>query len=394
LRAKIGNSLRAVIVTLNVVTGVSNSGLFLLCCRFRRWSLDVPTFRLALLIVLSALVMACSGGTTTAPTSAPATTAPAAPAAAAPATSPPATTAAAAQPAAKPADKPGEKPADKPVAAAPAAATPTAASAAKPAVQPTAERKFEIQVPGQIQTPGAMQTVGPMPTVKPYVYPTIPPFQVTGEIQQPGEIQKLPPYVWPTIGEFQRPGQIQVPGEIQKPGEIQAVPNVPSTAECVKTGTLQPVGTFTGESFKVQFPAATGECLIPAGLIFKSADGKQDMMVMATVKVTMTGAPQTVTVYANCIDFSKHGPEPTSKYSVGGMVGAASSLGKLIAALPSVSSDKITTPGLQAAVWAITNDVSKNSVSKVFKFEQADLDSARTILQAAKIDPASKNLFK
>lgn len=302
--------------------------------------------------------MACSGGTTAAPTSAPSAPLTAVPAA--PATSAPAPTAAAAKPAEKPADKPVEKPADKPVAAAPAA-TPTA-PAAKPAVQPTPERKFEIQVPGQIQQPGAMQTVGPMATVRPYVYPTIPPFQV--------------------------------PGEIQKPGEIQAVPNVPSTAECVKAGTLQPIGTFTAESFKVQFPAGTGECLIPAGLIFKSQDGKQDMMVMSTVKVTMTGAPQTVTVYANCIDFSKHGPEPTSKYTVGGMVGASSSLGKLIAALPSVSSDKITAPGLQAAVWAITNDVSKNSVSKVMKFEPADLESARTILQASGVNPTSKNLFK
>jgi hypothetical protein len=129
-------------------------------------------------------------------------------------------------------------------------------------------------------------------------------------------------------------------------------------------------------------------------MIFKSADNTQDMMVMATVKVTMTGGPTTVSVYANCIDFSKHGPEPTSKYSVGGMVGANSNLGKLVAALPKVPSDKITAAGLQAAVWSITNDVSKNSVSRVLKFEQSDLDSARTVLQAAGIDPGSKALFK
>jgi hypothetical protein len=121
----------------------------------------------------------------------------------------------------------------------------------------------------------------------------------------------------PTIPPF------QVPGEIQKPGEIQAVPNVPSTAECAKQATLQPVGVFTGESFKFQFPPATGECQIPAGLILKSSEGLQDMLVMA-----------------------------------------------------------------------ITNDVSKGSVSRVLKFEQADLDSARLILQTAGIDPASKNLFK
>jgi hypothetical protein len=94
------------------------------------------------------------------------------------------------------------------------------------------------------------------------------------------------------------------------------------------------------------------------------------------------------------MDFTKHGPEPGSRYTVGGMVGATSTLGRLIAALPKVPSDKITAPELQAAVWAITNDVSKASVSRVLKYEQADADSARLILQTAGIDPASKALFK
>ncbi len=108
----------------------------------------------------------------------------------------------------------------------------------------------------------------------------------------------------------------------------------------------------------------------------------------------MSGSGTTVTVYANCMDFNKHGPDPSSKYTVGGMVGPNSSLGKLIAALPKVPADKITAAGLQSAVWAITNDVSKASVTRVLKADQADFDSARTILQAAGIDPASKALFK
>ena len=76
------------------------------------------------------------------------------------------------------------------------------------------------------------------------------------------------------------------------------------------------------------------------------------------------------------------------------MVGATSKLGKLIAALPTVPSDKITAAGLQGAVWAITNNVSKASISQVLKYEQADADSARLILQTAGIDPMSKALFK
>ena len=41
----------------------------------------------------------------------------------------------------------------------------------------------------------------------------------------------------------------------------------------------------------------------------------------------------------------------------------------------------------------LTRD-SKNSVSRVLRYEQADADSARLILQTAGIDPASRALFK
>jgi len=234
----------------------------------------------------------------------------------------------------------------------------------------------------------------PIQTLAPSANPTLRPFQVPGEIQKPGEIQQLPPYVWPTIGEFQRPGAIQQPGNIQQPREIQAVPGVPPTAQCLTTAKLQPNGAFTGESFKFEVAQAPGECVVPAGLVLKSADGKQDMLVMASVKVNASAGPTTVTVYANCMDINKHGPEPGSKYSVGGMVPASSELGKVIAGLPKVSADKITAAGLQGAVWSITNDVSRDHISKVLKFEQKDLDSARSVLESGGVATAGKSLFK
>ncbi len=129
-------------------------------------------------------------------------------------------------------------------------------------------------------------------------------------------------------------------------------------------------------------------------MFFKSAEGLQDMLVMATVKVNASGGPAQVTVYANCMDINKHGPQPSSKYTIGGMVSASSPLGKVVAGLPKVSADKITAAGLQAAVWSITNDVTRDHVARVLKFDDGDLASAKLILETAGVSTADKSLFK
>lgn len=358
----------------------------------------MPAKRLVILVLVALLLIACGSPAAAPATQAPATAVPAQPTAAAkPADSGPAalatqatTAPAGAQPTAQqPATKPVEQPAVKPTSGSPVArpaATPTAGTVAR--AEPTPARKFEIQKPGEIQQPG------PWPTLAPYVYPTIGPFQVPGEIQKPGEFRQPPPYVWPTIGEFQRPGPIQVPGEIQKPGEFQVIAGVPKSADCLQGAKVMPNGHFTGESFKLEVPKGGGDCQVPAGLILKSAEGLQDMLVMATVKVNNANGSDTVTVFANCTDVNKHGPEPTSKYSVGGTVPASSPLGKLIAGLPKVPSDKVTVPGLQAAVWSITNDISRVRMAKIMTFEDKDLASARVILETAGIETQGKALFK
>jgi len=129
-------------------------------------------------------------------------------------------------------------------------------------------------------------------------------------------------------------------------------------------------------------------------MYFQSAEGLQPMLVMSSVKVNASGGPTQVTVYANCMDINKHGPNPSARYTLGGMVSATSPLGKVVTGLPKLSPDKITAAGLQAAVWSITNDVTRDHVARVLKFDDGDLASAKLILETAGVGTTDKALFK
>jgi hypothetical protein len=263
-------------------------------------------------------------------------------------------------------------------------------SAAAPTSTPAPSQSVaDSQSSTSTRQAGEIQQPRPIQTLRPDAWPT------PGQIQTPGEIQQLPPYVWPTIGEFQQPGDIQVPGEIQTPGDIQSVSgDLPSSAQCLQAAAIHPLGPFTGPSFQLDVPQTSADCQVPAGLYFQSADGLQPMLVMQTVKVNASGGPATVTVYANCMDINKHGPNPSATYTLGGTLSSTSPLGKVVATLPTVPADQITAAGLQAAVWSITNDVTRDHVARVLKFDDGDLASARLVLETAGVSTADKALFK
>src|SRR5829696_7083340 len=141
----------------------------------------------------------------------------------------------------------------------------------------------------------------------------------------------------------------------------------------------RPTGTFTGCSFEFDLPAASGVCLVPAGMVPQSLDGRQDMLVMATVPGK--GGARTVRVYANCLDASKPGPRPGASYALGELVAADSELGRLVWALPDVPPEQVTVAGLQGAVWAITNDLPAPRLRQIFgDLAAEDLASARLLL--------------
>jgi hypothetical protein len=169
------------------------------------------------------------------------------------------------------------------------------------------------------------------------------------------------------------------------------VPGLPSSAQCLNAATISPLGPFTAQSFQIEVASVSEACEVLAGLVLKSADGLQDMLVMTTTPIPAGGK---ALVYANCMDVNKHGPAPGAKYSLGGMVAPDSPLGKVVASLPEVPTNKITVTGLQAAVWAITNDVTRDHVARIFQVGDADLESAKVILETSGVGTQDKALFK
>jgi hypothetical protein len=360
----------------------------------------VQTTRLAIFTLFVVLVAAC----TSAP--APAVSPALAPAPAAAQPTPPAAPPTSAAPSAAnaanaltpgeiqkpgPIQKPGEIQKPGPIQQPGAIQQPAAAPTSTPAPSAASSGSGAIQKPGEIQKPGNIQQPGA--------------FQQPGEIQQPGAIQTLAPFDYPTIPPFQVPGEIQQPGVIQRPGEFQQpgaiqsvrppsmVPGLPANAQCLNNAAIQPLGPFTAQSFQLEISSVSGDCQVPAGLVLKSSEGLQDMLVMTSVTVPAGGSAK-VTVYSNCMDINKHGPQPGSKYTLGGMVAADSPLGKVVANLPKVQSNKITVMGLQAAVWSITNDVTRDHVARVFQFGDADFESTRAILETTGVGTEGKALFK
>jgi hypothetical protein len=222
--------------------------------------------------------------------------------------------------------------------------------------------------------------------------PAVPAAQ--GPIQVPGPIQTVGPF--PTVAPARLPAaSAELPELVPLPDLASAAPAVialPPEAACVTGAALRPTGRFTGYSFEVDVPAIGGSCLVPAGLVFRSLDGRQDMLVMATQPFD-PGA-STVRVYANCLDASKPGPRPGAPYALGELVTADSDLGRLVWTLPDVPPDAVTEVGLQAAVWAITNNLSAAGLRRIFPAMTAeDLASARLLLQRAGVDPAGRALF-
>ncbi|MFN8522914.1 MAG: hypothetical protein U0821_07370 [Chloroflexota bacterium] len=274
--------------------------------------------------------------------------------------------------------------------------TPSAPSAATPAVKVAAAQPTATPQPGspvgKFQVPGPIQTVGPWPTAPSFTYPTIGPFQVPGPIQTVGPWPTLAPYTWPTIGPIQVPGPFPTVNALPTRQKTFAV--VPASAKCLSDARIRALGTFTARSFELEIPKSEGVCQVPAGMFMRSQEGLQDMLVMATEDVKFAGGSTKTMIYANCMDVSKHGPKEGSLYKIGGMVAPESDLGKIVAAVPAVPPNQLTVVGLQAAVWSVTNNVTRDHLGRIFQVESADLASAKTILEKAGVSTADKALFK
>jgi len=178
--------------------------------------------------------------------------------------------------------------------------------------------------------------------------------------------------------------------------DVRLTSVLPPEALCLREAGLRPTGTFLGYSIEIGVSEAEGACVVPAGLVLRSQDGRQDLLVVATVALPpAAGETRAVPVYAVCLDASRPGPAPDAPYVVAGLVEQGTALGRLLWALPELAPDDLTAIGLQAAVWAITNDLTSAQLRQIFPgVTPADLASARLLLERAGVDPTGRALFR
>ena len=65
----------------------------------------------------------------------------------------------------------------------------------------------------------------------------------------------------------------------------------------------------------------------------------------------------------------------------------------ILEALNEIPEEQTSIAAIQAAIWAVIEDMSWQELSRRFETNPEDLEKARAILQAAGIDPQTKKLF-
>ena len=168
-------------------------------------------------------------------------------------------------------------------------------------------------------------------------------------------------------------------------------------------------GASSGDSINLGLTRLTPhaiEITVPKGTVLFASDRSQNMVVwkvrgkpkdtmwiIAVSKIVLDSSkPQTFILEAYCLDFHKENPRSSTKFSVGTLTDPQ--ILRVLDVLDNLSSDITSVGAIQTAIWVVTEDVSKKELVDRFPVEQKDVDNAKTILEEAGIDTASKRLFK
>ena len=196
-------------------------------------------------------------------------------------------------------------------------------------------------------------------------------------------------------------GRVDVLNPVSAPPRtVPLTSNLPDQTECLGSATFESLGTYTGISFTTRVPEGWGDCVVPGGLVLRSPD-EQDMLLISTTPMltldgvpTSDGSPVTLNVWGNSLDASKPGPRQGTRYSIAGLVPGSSDLGRLVWTIPAAPVDQLTMVGMQAAVWAITNDLTADQLRAIVPATTVDLASAHDLLTRAGLNPQSRALFR
>jgi hypothetical protein len=94
---------------------------------------------------------------------------------------------------------------------------------------------------------------------------------------------------------------------------------------------------------------------------------------------------------AYCLTFHRSNPESSNLFTASGM--ASANVVKILNVLPSLAPSITTVSAVQTAIWTVTDNIGLNDLSTTFPSGVNQIGNAKTILIAAGIDTAGKQLF-
>lgn len=183
-------------------------------------------------------------------------------------------------------------------------------------------------------------------------------------------------------------------------------------ADAIDTGLvvayIRGTGASSGDSIEITFDLKVDvelEIIVPRGTHVITSGAAQSMVIMG-IRGIVTGpttfrpvtkiklqikisTSDTYLFEAYCIDFHKDNPSYSTTFSVKGPVS------ETLQAILACGDDSGASIGaIQAAIWAVNDDVSETELLSRFSVTSSELESARGLIECAGVDANRLRLFQ
>ncbi len=164
-------------------------------------------------------------------------------------------------------------------------------------------------------------------------------------------------------------------------------------------------GSSSGDSIEATFDVEVDmdvEIVVPRGTVLIPRGTAQSMVLMAlrgiitgpatfrpVLSITLRPGTRTSKTYlfeAYCLDFHRDNPASSTSFSLGG------SASETVQAILTCGHEA-DVGAIQAAIWAVTDNVSKTELQSRFPVTSSELESAREMLECAGVEVNTLRLF-
>ncbi len=170
------------------------------------------------------------------------------------------------------------------------------------------------------------------------------------------------------------------------------------------------VGASSGASITISLTRLEPrrlEITLPTGTVFRSQNADtQDMIALRLLGIPRGGGfyqpvsqmvliddlPHEYIVEAYCLNFHRDNPGAGDTFAV--EADSEPLVTQILSALGGMPANQASIESIQAAVWAVTDNVSRSELQARFPASNADIERAAAILQAAGLEPTIYQLFR